>query len=231
MISPGEPASLKFILIVKGGGAGAPRSLCPLKLLLESQPGCQGMQQAPDLPPPSPSERPLMPWCPVPHRSPGHCFTPNWPGSPSQTRSPGLCSHCSPGTSPGLDVRWGRACVVGDCPCLRRGSGWVPSPPRGQLWATWPRLSRLSPASLRPALPLPLLGVGATAKLNSCQGRAELPATARAAGAQRPAGSPRWARGTPRSRLPARFQLGAPCLLACPTAGSPGPREGQGWWR
>lgn len=114
MISPGEPASLKFILMGKGVGAGAPRSLCPLKFLLESQPGCQGTQQAPDLPPPSSSERLLMLRCPVPHRSPGHCFTPNWPGSPSQTCSPGLCSHCSPGTSPGLGLRWGHAYVVGD---------------------------------------------------------------------------------------------------------------------
>ena len=114
MVSPGEPASLKFILMGKGVGAGAPRSLCPLKFLLESQPGCQGTQQAPDLPPPSPSERTLTPWCPVPHRSPGWYFTPNWPGCPSQTRSPGWGSLCSPGTSPGLDVRWGRAYVVGE---------------------------------------------------------------------------------------------------------------------
>lgn len=114
VISPGEPASLKFILMGKGGRAGAPRSLCPLELLLESQPGCQGTQQAPDLPPPSPSERTLTPWCPVPHRSPGWYFTPNWPGCPSQTRSPGWGSLCSPGTSPGLDVRWGRAYVVGE---------------------------------------------------------------------------------------------------------------------
>lgn len=41
MISPGEPASLKFILMGKGGRAGAPWSLCPLELLLESQPGCR----------------------------------------------------------------------------------------------------------------------------------------------------------------------------------------------
>lgn len=183
----------------KGGGAGAPWALCPLELLLESQPGCQGTQQAPDLPPPFSSERPLMPHHPVPPHSPGRCFTPNWPGSPSQTCSPGLCSPCSPGTSPGQDVRRGRACVVGDrpCPCRSKGSGWVPSLHGDSCGPRGPGFPGSAPPPPAPPSALPVPGVRATAKLNSCQGRAELPAAARAAGAQSPAGSPRWARGTP----------------------------------
>lgn len=99
------------------------------------------------------------------------------------------------------------------CPCPAPPSAGTVVGPMAQAFQAQPRLPPALPSPS--TLPLPLPWAGATAKLNSCQGRAASPAAAREARAQSPASSPPWA-GEPLDPSSLIFQLEASVCRPAP---------------
>lgn len=176
----------------------------------------------------SPPHRSVLP------RSPSRCFSPlrrSTPGcAATAVLAPGpwLLAPSLRGSEMGVGVRvpvWWEAdllkCRLSWIPC-----SCVPAQPlplAGQLWALWPGLSRLSPASLCPALRPPPQPSSTPSRagprhqpLPGRLGRRAQPALLSGRSQKGPGEPP-----DPSSQLEAS-------LLACPTAGGPGQRKEDG---